>query len=703
MKSPSHNPPPVRRLRVYAFDPSLATRLETAQVNEIVLHLPWEVEPTTGESIVAPGPVGEYIEVVDYDPASGSFYAPVDLNNPELLAQDGLTPSVADPGFHQQMVYAVSMTTIGHFERALGRVMLWAPHIVRDEDGGFVREEYVQRLRVYPHALREANAYYSPRKKSLLFGYFPISSDDPDNVPGSLVFTCLSHDIVTHETTHALLDGLHPRFSESTNLDVLALHEAFSDIVAIFQHFANPEVLRHQISRTRGNLEGQNMLGQLAQEFGRAIGRGTALRDALGGVDDEGNWQRRQPDARRLERALAPHARGSIFVAAVFDAFLLIYKHRVADLLRIGTGGTGVLAPGEIHPDLVNRMADEAAKSARHILHMCIRALDCCPPVDVTFGDFLRAIITADSDLNPEDLHGYRVAVLESFRQHGIAPGGIRSMSSDALLWPSGSEALLDESATVSTEATVEPISEERSKQNRMAIQAAVGVMFDEPALRNRKSAAGNSELTEAIDEVDSSAGGLALDWNLQTDRRRAWESISSNGAILHRWLTEGGGREYANAFGLELDEGAPPSVYRDRGGKRPAVEVHSVRTAFRRGSKGSQLTDLVVEITQRRRGYFDRERQAKIDSGYEKITAGDRGDFRFRRGCTILIDPTTMDVRRVIRTPGTVSDNKELERVRAFITREDPPPGNAFDADAYIGSSQGEDFAHVHRLHAIE
>ena len=33
----------------------------------------------------------------------------------------------------------------------------------------------MQRLRIYPHALREANAYYSPTKKALLFGYFPAA------------------------------------------------------------------------------------------------------------------------------------------------------------------------------------------------------------------------------------------------------------------------------------------------------------------------------------------------------------------------------------------------------------------------------------------------------------------------------------------------------------------------------------------------
>ena len=66
----------------------------------------------------------------------------------------------------------------------------------------------------------------------------------------------------------------------------------------------------------------------------------------------------------------------------------------MADLRRIATGGTGILPPGDIHPDLVDRLADEAAKSASHVLRMCIRALDYCPPVDLTFGEYLRALIT---------------------------------------------------------------------------------------------------------------------------------------------------------------------------------------------------------------------------------------------------------------------------------------------------------------------
>jgi hypothetical protein len=73
-----------------------------------------------------PGPTGDYLEVIDVDPASGCAYEPVDLNDPHLLATNGLPPSEDNPKFHQQMVYAVAMTTIQHFERALGRQVLWS-------------------------------------------------------------------------------------------------------------------------------------------------------------------------------------------------------------------------------------------------------------------------------------------------------------------------------------------------------------------------------------------------------------------------------------------------------------------------------------------------------------------------------------------------------------------------------------------------
>src|SRR5215831_6575303 len=128
------------------------------------------------------------------------------------------------------------------------------------------------------------------------------------------------------------------------------------------------------------------MLVDLAQQVGYASGTGQALRSALGHT----------PDPALLARAHEPHRRGAILVSAVFDGFFRTYERRIEDLIRIATGGSGELPRGHLHPDLVNRVAREAALLADHVLRMCIRALDYMPPVDVTFGDFLPAMVTAD-------------------------------------------------------------------------------------------------------------------------------------------------------------------------------------------------------------------------------------------------------------------------------------------------------------------
>ncbi|MBR9980906.1 MAG: hypothetical protein KFF50_07765, partial [Desulfatitalea sp.] len=374
------------------------------------------------------GPVGEYLAVEDRD-AANRIYEPVDLDDPRLLARDGWAPSEGNPQFHQQMVYAVAMKTIEHFERALGRPVLWRPHPDKpDNDRAFV-----QRLTIRPHAFQDANAYYSPSQVALLFGYCDAGAEHPgEQMPGSRVYTCLSHDIIAHETTHAILDGMHRRFNEPTNLDVLALHEGFADIVALLQHFTIPEMLAQEIGRTRGDLASESMLGSLAVQFGWATGGRGALRDAIGRMVD-GVWQRHTPDPADLGKRLTPHGRGALLVAAVFDAFIAIYKTRIADLLRIYTGGTGVLPEGAIHPDLVTRLAGEASKSAGHVLTMCIRALDYLPPVDVTFFEYLRALITADYDLVRDDRYNYRVAFVEAFRCRGIYPLNLATPSPDTL------------------------------------------------------------------------------------------------------------------------------------------------------------------------------------------------------------------------------------------------------------------------------
>ena len=240
-----------------------------------------------------------------------------------------------------------------------------------------------------------------------------------------MVFTCLSSDIIAHEMSHALLDGLHRRFQEASNPDVPAFHEAFSDIVALFQHFTMKDLVRFEIGRARGTLSAARLLGGLARQFGEGAGFGGPLRDYLGA----------EIAALDYATTMEVHARGSILVDAVYDAFIRIVERRSADLIRIATSGTGVLPEGALHPDLVERLTTEACKAAEQVLHICIRALDYCPAVDITFGEYLRALITADRDLVPDDPLGYRVAFMEAFRRRGLLPRDVRTVSEESLAW----------------------------------------------------------------------------------------------------------------------------------------------------------------------------------------------------------------------------------------------------------------------------
>ncbi|WP_146069184.1 hypothetical protein [Arthrobacter sp. ZGTC412] len=399
--------PQRRRLRTYAFDP-MSTRLSGKFLH---IDIPFEAE-------LLPGPQGELFQVIDYNAQSNEWYSPVDLNDPWILAQDGLRPSEGDPRTHQQVVYAVAMSVAERVEKFMGRRFRWRSKNL---------------LRLVPHAFEGQNAFFDPQRRAVLFGYYRAHKNDPGaNLPGQMIFSCLSSDIIAHEVTHAIIHRLRKRYSEPTNPDVLACHEAFADLVALFQHFVHKDVLYEAVTATQGDLTRNTALLDLAMEFGQSSGRGKALRSAIGSA--------RTPEAFR--NATEPHDRGACFVSAVFDAYLDSYQDAIADLLRIATGGSGVVPAGRLHPDLVGRIAKEAAQTADRILGMVVRAFDYLPVLDVTFGDVVRAVVTADSALYPDDQLRLRGNLVEAFRRRGIVPSGVSSLSDESLAWPTPDSAM---------------------------------------------------------------------------------------------------------------------------------------------------------------------------------------------------------------------------------------------------------------------
>jgi hypothetical protein len=585
MKTPTY-----RYLRGYCLDPGFSTRLDTAHINEVVYRIPFES--------VKPGPVGEYIEVMDFDPASDCWYEPVDLSDERIASQHGLAPSEGNPQFHQQFVYAVAMKTIRHFEIALGRKLIWYPRKTKLASDGPItdanwKSEYVQRLRIHPHALRDANAYYDPEKKALLFGYFSAANKHQGaNYPGGLIFTCLSPDVVAHETTHAILDSIHHRYIEDTNPDVAAFHEGFADIVALLQRFTFSELVEHQLYLSGGRLDKYNVLGELATQFGEALeGHHGALRGMIGRWDEAGKWTPLKPDPTDYVINVEAHDRGAVLVATIFDAFQRVYDFKTIDLIRIATNGTGVLPEGSISRDLVRRLAREACDIAVHLLHICIRALDYCPPVDITFGDYLRALITADVAAAPEDENRYRLALIEAFRARGIFPDRVSTFSVESLQWNAPDFAHKQQQTFNWLAERIKPV-----------IRALVETEDREQLFH--RSLAAQAEMH----------GLLTGKERLYGDKE--WESFLNKLGLTSQPVSQLFGKESA-------------SVRFKKDGKLrndfvPKLEVHTIRPAFRAGREGRQVEQVVISLAQR----------VEVDIGED----GNESKMFFRGGCSLVL-----------------------------------------------------------------
>lgn len=425
--------PIYRPLKIFALDPSVS-KLEGATA---LVNVPYEP--------LGPGPVGSLFAVkgepVKVDkPKEGEkpekVEPPLDLEDHDILIRNGLDPSTSNERFHDQMVYAVCSVVYTAFRAALGRHLAWG--FRKPADGR-------TQLLIRPRAFERNQAFYDKDAGELCFGFFKADAN-AGRFPGH-VFACLSHDAVAHEVTHALLDGLRAHFSLPTSNEVPAFHEAFADLVAVFQHFSYEQVVRAAIRKSRGNLSRADLLTDIARQLGQS-GRDykSALRSAIAyGVragekevaEDKKTGVAEKPPPLLFDDkdTMEVHDLGSVLVVAVFEAFITVFRRKTERLLRLATGGTGRLPSGDIPLDLQAALAEKASKLASQFLTMCIRAIDYCPPVDISFGEYLRAVITADKDLVPDDPWGYREAWIDAFRRHHIFPNSVKDLSEESLLW----------------------------------------------------------------------------------------------------------------------------------------------------------------------------------------------------------------------------------------------------------------------------
>src|SRR5688572_353402 len=365
-RGPSVHPPFLPRDRQYLRQslepgssmPLLATPLQT--------HVALDV------GLFGDGPSHPRLAVVDPDHSTGmqrpgAVFVPRGVGPtvscyklPKLDADSAIEEFETDT-FFQVSPFATVLKTLDFFEgpQLLGRRIAWAfgsPQLV-----------------LVPRAGEQQNAFYDRGAGSLQFFQHRHARD------GHMVYTSLSHDIVVHEATHAILDGIAPDLYDATSPQSLAMHEAIADLSSITQTLLNEMVVWSMENISPANIEPPEALSRLAEEFGASRGDGflRRLRNArtLEPTDDSTDefGVRNRPDAWNLH-ALSEVLSGAVY--AVFEKRLLA-THRSA---RDGLPPT---------------LDDVLCPAARRVARITFRALDYLPPGEASFADYGRAFLAA--------------------------------------------------------------------------------------------------------------------------------------------------------------------------------------------------------------------------------------------------------------------------------------------------------------------
>ena len=314
----------------------------------------------------------------------------------------------------------------------------------------------------------------------------------------------------------------------------------------------------------------------------------------------------------------------------------------MADLVRLASGGSGILpaasAPSGPGPPPRGR----SRQGGEHVLTMCIRALDYCPPVDITFGEPAR-LHHRRYESCPMTTWHYRIAFVEAFRRRGIYPLYLRTMKVQSLRWQPPSIFIPD---------------------------------------------------SVVMPPFATTLSNLTRKWTLASDRKLIFTQLATQRRKLLDWLLHTLTPQACSAFGLDSTAQANPANPDDPVNRQPAIDVTALRPARRIGPDGQQLVDLIIEIVQRRwepQGPPDGAGQPSVPP----ILAGTPGGFWFRGGCTVVFDLQQRRMRYCIRKD--IRSTARLQRQREFLTRGSMPSLQGTYFGRLEQEPAGEAFAFLH------
>lgn len=331
----------------------------------------FEMFESRDEDFFLDGPVSRRVAVLDFDAATGAVLPGARFLDPgkrKLGSYDcPAGEGIYGRSFQQVSAFATVLRTMYMFEEpdALGRRLTWAFG--------------APQLLVVPRAGEMPNAFYERESHSLQLFYIPRAGKPA-------VYSCLSRDIIAHETAHAILDGIAPDLYNSLTPQSLALHEAIADLTALLMSFRSAKLRQAVLRETRGSIADSSAFSTVAPEFGQArdpTGAARYLRSLLNDktLDREDRSLDENGIPNRVNR-YEPHSLSEALSGALYTVMVKIHSSLSTSY---SASGKALFVGGE------------------RFKRMILRALDYLPPGEVSFADYGRAILAADQAAHPQD------------------------------------------------------------------------------------------------------------------------------------------------------------------------------------------------------------------------------------------------------------------------------------------------------------
>ncbi len=368
-RRPRVNLPYLIRDRAYMRDDP------TDNVVRIVLATPLQTFSAVDDGGFLDGPANDVVAVLDFDLESGKAsekrkFVPQGIGKSVScydigysdLGPDSEPESFETTEFMQVSTFATVLKVLEFFESSdnLGRKVRWAFG--------------ADKLKIIPRAGEGRNAFYDRANHNIQF-YFHRASQ------GHTIYTALSHDIVVHETTHAVLDGVAPDLYDAILPQSLALHEAMADITAITQTLLNEMVLFSYDALTGGTDKDEySALSNIAEEFGADIRRSEGKNYLRRMKNFFCMRQNRMPDpsAAVVVPADEPHQLSQVLSGVLYA----VMERRMSETHRPAA-------------DIFATLETTFVPAARRVARIIVRALDYLPPGEASFIDYGRAFVLA--------------------------------------------------------------------------------------------------------------------------------------------------------------------------------------------------------------------------------------------------------------------------------------------------------------------